>query len=262
MIPTNYILDWRRAVPWTGSQVEQDLVLCRALVALYQHPLLAEQLAFRGGTAMHKLVFSPPARYSEDLDFVQRDAGPIGPMMNAVRTQLDPWLGKPKYAQTDGRATFIYRFMSEMPPVAPLRLKVEINTREHTSEQGLVRRPFAVESPWFAGTADILTYSADELFASKVRALYQRKKGRDLFDLWLALSQRLIDARIVIACFQRLLAGDGLKVSKADVIANLVAKLIMPAFRCDIEPLISPDIEYRVEDAYQVVRTELLELLP
>jgi hypothetical protein len=52
--------------PWPQlSQVEQDLIICRALVDLYSHPLLAENLAFRGGTALFKLHLLP-ARYSED----------------------------------------------------------------------------------------------------------------------------------------------------------------------------------------------------
>jgi len=51
--------------------------MSRALVEIYQDPLLADALVFRGGTALHKLLLSPTARYSEDLDFVQRESAPV-----------------------------------------------------------------------------------------------------------------------------------------------------------------------------------------
>ena len=56
MISAAFITAWSQAHPWsTSAQVEQDLVLSRALVAIYQDPLLADALIFRGGTALHKL---------------------------------------------------------------------------------------------------------------------------------------------------------------------------------------------------------------
>ena len=134
MIPRDYITEWRATAPWVQDfQVEQDLVICRSLVEIFSHPLLHDALAFRGGTALYKLHLRPPARYSGDIDLVQTKAEPAGPMMQALRGILDPWLGKPRYKQTEGRVTFVYRFDSEdLPPVA-LRLKVETNTREHFS---------------------------------------------------------------------------------------------------------------------------------
>ena len=56
MIPQAYITEWSNFVPWqSNEQVEQDLVICRALVAIFQDSFLADNLAFRGGTALHKL---------------------------------------------------------------------------------------------------------------------------------------------------------------------------------------------------------------
>ena len=64
MIKERYIKAWAEEHPWKRSeQVEQDLMLSRALVAIYSDPFLAERLAFRGGTALHKLYFSPQVRY-------------------------------------------------------------------------------------------------------------------------------------------------------------------------------------------------------
>jgi hypothetical protein len=53
MSPRDYITEWRKEAPWVAdAQVEQDLVISRALVAIFPHPLLAGSLAFRGGTAL------------------------------------------------------------------------------------------------------------------------------------------------------------------------------------------------------------------
>ncbi len=79
MIPRDYITEWRAEAPWVqDSQVEQDLVISRALVEIFSHPLLSESLAFRGGTALYKLHIRPAARYSEDIDLVQIEAEPAG----------------------------------------------------------------------------------------------------------------------------------------------------------------------------------------
>ncbi len=95
MIPLDYITAWRVNAPWPQlSQIEQDLIICRALVELYSHPVVAKNLAFRGGTALFKLHLLP-ARYSEDIDLVQMQAGPIGPIIDAVQEKINPWLGIP-----------------------------------------------------------------------------------------------------------------------------------------------------------------------
>jgi predicted nucleotidyltransferase component of viral defense system len=87
MIPQAYITAWRQKAPWQENfQVEQDLVIERALMAIYNDEYLRSRLAFRGGTALHKLYLSPAARYSEDIDLVQITAEPFGPVL--VRPSL------------------------------------------------------------------------------------------------------------------------------------------------------------------------------
>ncbi len=181
LIPRDFITEWRHNAPWAeDAQVEQDLIISRALVDIFNHSVLSPNLAFRGGTALFKLYLDP-VRYSEDIDLVQVKEGPIGPVMNGIREVLNPWLGDPSWEQTEGRVTFRYRFESE--DGLPLRLKVEINSREHFCLYGYKEHLFSVESRWFRGSAKILTYELEELLGTKLRALYQRRKGRDLFDL-------------------------------------------------------------------------------
>jgi predicted nucleotidyltransferase component of viral defense system len=217
---------------------------------------------FRGGTALNKLFLKPPSRYSEDLDFVQTSAGPIGSLMKALREVLDPWLGKPSYKRGPGRVNMVYRFTSEIEPVRSGRIKIEINTREHFSVHQLERVPHRVESRWFAGEAPILTYSLDELLGTKLRALYQRKKGRDLFDLATALAKRLATPRRIVECFQHYMEREGKKVSRAEFEANLHAKVSDGQFTADIGPLLPPGVRYDADDAHERVGRQIIALLP
>jgi len=178
VIPWAHIVGWRNSAPWISqAQVEQDLILSRALVAIFQESFLADQLAFRGGTALHKLYFNPPRRYSEDIDLVQIKPGGIGPIIDGIQRVLGPFLRKPRRNQSEGSVHLIYRMESEGPPAISMRLKVEINTREHFSVEGFRNVPFSVDSRWFQGSCEITSYTLEELLGTKTRALYQRRKG-------------------------------------------------------------------------------------
>ena len=259
MIPRANVTAWRRVAPWPeDAQVEQDLVLSRAIVELFRRPAIAEQVAFRGGTALHKLFFHPPGRYSEDLDLVQRQARPIGPLIDEVRSLLDPWLGRPLTRAGHGRFTLVYRFDTTFAPVVTQRVKIELNTREHFAVWGHVTRPFAVRNPWFDGEAEVVTYRFPELLATKLRALYQRKKGRDLFDLELALAHSEFDASELVAAFEQYLQFGGTPVSRAQLEANMAGKLEDPAFGGDVAPLLRTGLAHDPAAAWARVHAALV----
>lgn len=182
--------------------------------------------------------------------------------MDTIRRRLDPWLGKSQWKQGHGRVTLYYRFMSEMEPVTSMRLKLEINTREHFSALGLVKRRIDLDSRWFSGGAEITTYEIDELLGTKLRALYQRKKGRDLFDLWTASRQLSVDPKRVVECFRRYIEHDDLRISRAEFEANLRNKLADPGFGRDIEPLLATGVLWNQETAAEYVLHEIAPLLP
>jgi len=260
MISGAYIKEWRQKVPWShNDQVEQDLIVCRALVEIFSHPDLADKLAFRGGTALFKLHL-PPVRYSEDIDLVQVHPGPIGPVMDALQEKLNPWLGHPKRKRSEGRVTLTYRVASEEG--VPLKLKVEINSREHFTVLGFEKRVFAVDSRWFSGSASILTYHLDELLGTKVRALYQRKKGRDLFDLWASFDTVTVRPEPVVQCFLHYMDQEGHKVSRAEFEQNISEKLSDPRFIADIGPLVVADSGFDFPGAADFVLKRLATLIP
>lgn len=263
MIPQRYILEWQQIAPWTNdAQVEQDLVISRALVEIFQSPLLQRSLAFRGGTALHKLYISPQVRYSEDIDLVQITSEPIKPILVELRKCLN-FLGiKRTVKQHIHNNTIVYRFESEIPPIVSLRLKIEINTREHFNVLGLQQFPFSVVNEWFTGEAELTTYSLEELLGTKLRALYQRRKGRDLFDLYWAITNCSVEDDKILACYKRYMTFVVDKVpTQKQVLQNLEEKMQDHEFLSDMQAIIRPGIDYTEEEAWKVVRARLIEHL-
>lgn len=262
MIPKAHIVAWRQFAPWVSdAQVEQDLIISRAIVAVFEHDGLANQLSFRGGTALHKLYCAPARRYSEDIDLVQIKAGPIGFILDTLQEKLNIFLGIPKRKQTEDAVTLNYRMESEGPPIVPMRLKIEIHTREHEAYLGLQKKAFSLESPWFRGKCRITTYKLEELLATKLRALYQRRKGRDLFDLWLGLTYGKADAAMVVNTFKKYMKAEGNKVGRKDFEENLNDKMKHPAFSNDLRTLLSSNVYYDDKEAFDLVFREIVSKL-
>lgn len=265
MIPQVDILNWYENAPWSlDAQVEQDLVLSRALIALYSHPTIQKKLAFRGGTALQKLFFKKQLRYSEDLDFVQIESGGIGEILDALRETLDPWLGKPKRKQNFGRVTLLYKFETEIEPISTMRVKVEINTREHFSLFGLIEKNYVVKNKWFSGEAKIKTYFLEEMLGTKLRALYQRRKGRDLFDLTTAFLYLDPDPDKIIRAFSTYMSFVDAKVSRAEFEENFSKKLNDAAFVKDINALLPRENREQLNyyDYGKLIREKLITRLP
>ena len=142
MIPSAYIQAWRASAPWPDTgQVEQDLIICRALCDLFNAPVLKGRIAFRGGTAINKLLFRQPLRYSEDIDLVQTRPEPIGATVDAIRDTLS-WLGKCRRDQAGHSMHMVFKFTPEADTQTTLKIKVEINTREHACSLGVRPYPF------------------------------------------------------------------------------------------------------------------------
>jgi len=262
VIPKADIVAWHQFVPWvTDAQVEQDLIISRALVAIFQSSFLAERLAFRGGTALHKFYFDIPRRYSEDIDLVQIIPAPIGQVIDTLQELLNGFLGAPRRKQTEQSVILTYRMEPEGPPVVRMRLKVEINTREHFAVEGYRKQPFAVQSRWFQGRCEITTYVLEEMLATKLRALYQRRKGRDLFDLWLGITEGKADAGKVIQIFKHYMENEGQTIDSIRYEKNLQEKMRHKGFLSDLNPLLPADATYNIQEAYAFIKNEIVDKL-
>jgi len=261
MIPKIYITQWKKNAPWNNDyQVEQDLVIERALVEIFSDSELKEQLAFRGGTALHKLFLKPQARYSEDIDLVQIKKGSIGDILTFIREKLE-FLGTAKYNASIHNATLVYRFKSEAEPVVTLKLKIEINTREHYAVFGYKHYAYDIKSEWFRKNCKLTSYSVEELLSTKLRALYQRRKGRDLFDLYYAYQKLEPDSMKIIEGFKEYLSNDGLSVTSKEYAANMEDKILDSDFIGDTVALLRTEIEYDAKIAWGLVKRKLIEKL-
>jgi predicted nucleotidyltransferase component of viral defense system len=262
MIPERAIIEWGKFVPWIKEiTVEQDLIICRALVAIYSDEFLSSHLAFRGGTALHKLYLSPQPRYSEDIDLVQIQPENVGVILDKLREVLS-FLGKPVIKQKHNNNTLVFKTDATFPPIIPIRLKVEINCKEHFTVLDLVKIPFKVKNQWFNGSCEITTYKLDELVGTKLRALYQRKKGRDLFDLWKALENPSLNTENVVKCYRKYIEfSDGESPTQSVYIANMEEKMQEEIFLNDTQALLRPTLTFNPQEAYEIVKRELIEKL-
>lgn len=260
MIAKPHITKWQKNAPWKDfAQVEQDLIISRVLVDIFSDDFLREHLAFRGGTALHKLYLSPAPRYSEDIDLVQIKAGPIKPIMERL-TEVITFFEEDRKIQNKGHGIkVLYRFSSEYEGIR-MRLKLEINCWEHFNVLGLVDFPFEVKSEWFSGKCHIKTYHINELLGTKLRALYQRSKGRDLFDLDYARKHIGLNIPELLRCFREYMRFSNGKrpPSKKEFLRNIELKEEDINFRGDMEALLRAGIAYDPEEAFSWLKLEVI----
>lgn len=107
---------------------------------------------------------------------------------------------------------------------------------------GLVKVPFKVESSWFKGSCDITTYQLEELLGTKLRALYQRRKGRDLYDLHKAfVAKENLNIEHLIKCYLEYMQFSvGSSPSQREFMDNMELKMKDHEFLGDITALLRP----------------------
>lgn len=261
MIPKPFIAKWQEYAPWSEfNQIEQDLIISRTLVEIFNDEYLRDHLAFRGGTALHKLYLNPAPRYSEDIDLVQIKKGPIKPILERL-DKVITFFEEERRTQVRGHgAKAMYRFTSEYDNIR-MRLKIEINCREHFKVMNWVYHPFKVKNEWFSDETEIRTYNIEELLGTKLRALYQRNKGRDLFDLYYSKQNIKLDYKSIIDCFKKYItfATGKRHPSKKEFLLNIENKEVNAEFIGDIEAILRPDINYNRDKAFNWLKKDLIE---
>ncbi len=258
MIPARAITYWSAGAPWpTRTQVEQDLLLSRIICEIANDAYLGQELVFRGGTCFHKLHIHPARRYSEDLDYVRSTGGGIKEFTTAI-IDLGEALGfKVKTRIGTNPKAYLITASDEG---LPMRIKVEVNTRERSPVDPVQLIPYNVASPWWNGQAQVRTFSTRELIATKIRALYQRKKSRDVFDLWLALTELGLTGQDIIAAFEPYHPPS---LTAKSAVNNLRNKLNDEEFRHDLDSFVANTPEgYELDSAAELVIAEVLAKLP
>jgi predicted nucleotidyltransferase component of viral defense system len=272
------VLSHQSEVPWPSlRQVEQDLLLCRAVAAIFNDAFLKLQVAMRGGTLLHKVQLAPAARFSEDIDLVACGDRPEDHIRKALRRVLSGVLGTPKASVWDAIALTVrnvvrpsrvlrmtYGLPSVSVPGAVLEVKIEVNVTERFSHRPLLGIPFEFPFRGKVISTRINGYDIHEMLGTKLRALFQRRRGRDLFDLYWALEHSIppVDPALVIESFLHYLRKEGTVAGRQDFIDSLDVHLADPGFRSDTDNLLRKGIDYDSRQAGRDIQTRLLSLLP
>jgi predicted nucleotidyltransferase component of viral defense system len=178
--------------------IEKDYLLGWLLAGIAAHPALARTWVFKGGTCLRKCYYET-FRFSEDLDFTVTPGGPDDPDdLRQVFGQIAEWLREEsgieltvddaafRWRQNKrGKPTTQGRIAYRGPNPQPVLPKVKLDI---TADEVLVDRPVLRPIGHQYGDAPlpgggVLCYSITELFAEKLRALAQRCRPRDLYDV-------------------------------------------------------------------------------
>jgi predicted nucleotidyltransferase component of viral defense system len=286
VIPRHEIAAWRAHAAWrTDAQVEQDLLLSRAMAAIFADDFLASQVAMRGGTVLHKVHLAPAARYSEDIDLVLVGGRPVSHVRKALARVLRPVLGEPALnvldtfqlavrnaVQPSQVARMVYRYRPTVAPPAEMKIKVEVNYSECDPCYAVVDLPYHPPLPELEAPVTLRSYELDEMLGTKLRALLQRTQGRDLFDIHRACVRSdehaaaggpaLVDPDRVVASFRLYMQMEGSRVFRADFERALAQKLASRLFRGDMTRVLPPGVEFDVDAAADSLRSLFLARLP
>jgi predicted nucleotidyltransferase component of viral defense system len=272
------VLEHQANVPWPKlRQVEQDLLLCRAMAALFNDKFLHSQVAMRGGTLLHKIHLTPPSRYSEDIDLVAIGDRPEEHIKRAINRVLADVLDRPTRSLWGAAAMAIrnlskpsrlLRMTYSIQPVCesgpPLIIKIETNVTERKPHRAIQKIPF--EFPFQGKTVKTMLngYDIHEVLGTKLRALFQREAGRDLFDLYWALTKTTapVNPAAIIESFQYYVRQEGAVAGRAEFTALLQSRLTNRGFCTDMEHLLRVGLTYDPQQAGEYIQIHLLNLLP
>lgn len=175
--------------------VEKDYVLGWVLWGIGTEPVLAERWIFKGGTCLKK-CYIETYRFSEDLDFSVLNGGPIAPddvgpavermlVRVAEESGLDFRVMAPRFRARPGGAstegTVYYRGPRGAQNAASIKL--DLTAAEVVVESPVLREVAHPYTDGFPSTNQVRCYSAEELFAEKLRAMAERSRPRDLYDI-------------------------------------------------------------------------------
>lgn len=257
MIDRPALIAWRAKAPWPDRvQIEQDLLLSRLMIEIARDEVLGPELAMRGGTCLHKLHLPAPLRYSEDLDYVRCTHTGIKPYTQALAKLAEKIGLTVASRQRSGQMVHVYLDAQPTEGIGRIRIKIELNITETKPLLPRETVHHSVSTSWWTGEADILTFQPAELLATKLRALYQRSKGRDLFDLWLGLTTLKADPEQIIAGLHHYMHNAAF--SFPELRNNLTAKLANQSFLHDLDTLLaSTPPEYEPMAAADILMREL-----
>jgi predicted nucleotidyltransferase component of viral defense system len=199
LIDRREILEIAEQTSLTPHVVEKDYVLGWILAGIYAHEELAENWLFKGGTCLKKCFFET-YRFSEDLDFTLRNEAHIEEgFLKRVFGEVGAWI----YDETgievpaNQQEFDIYRNprgtiscqgkISYKGPVSSThslpRIRLDLTADERVVLPPVTAEIFHPYSDAPEEGIEVLAYDYVEAFAEKFRALCERARPRDLYDV-------------------------------------------------------------------------------
>ena len=199
MIPKQEIMALAAELQLQAHVVEKDYALGWFLAGIAAHPVIGPRWVFKGGTCLKKCYFET-YRFSEDLDFTLQDAEHLDETFLAeVFAEISDWVYDACGLQLPPEARKFEVFTNPRGSTSaqgrdgyrgplgragdPPRIKLDLATDE-VLVLSPVQRP--VHHPYSdlpEGGIHVLSYSFEEVFAEKMRALAERQRPRDLYDV-------------------------------------------------------------------------------
>lgn len=274
------VLAHQYSVPWPELyQIEQDLLLSLAMRGIFSDAFLRTQVAMRGGTVLHKVHLAPAARYSEDIDLVVFGDRPEEHVRRALMRVLRPILGREQSwawtylklaVRNATQKSRILRCIYKVPSVAELgrtlTIEVETNVSERAPHLDLMHPQFEFTFRDEALATPLISFHLNEMLATKMRALFQRRKGRDLFDLHAAFSRgdpSVVSVNTVIAAFQHYMRAEKTRVPRSEFIEHLHDCLSdRTGFCTDLDGLLRQGEDWDAQAAGTFIEQQVLAHLP
>ena len=261
MIDRREILSTAGNLGLLPGTVEKDYVLGWLLAGICSHPTIAPKWVFKGGTCLKKCYFET-YRFSEDLDFTVIDETQLNAdSLTGVFRDISAWIYEKSgitfpydkirfevFQNNRGRLAAEGR-ISYRGPIAPSardlpRIKLDLTTDEILALPPVNHSVLHTYSDAPGQGIVVQCYGYEEVFAEKVRALAERARPRDLYD--------------VINLFRQ----DGFRPASATVREIVAKKCIFKEIPFPTMETLSPLKEQLVEDWVAMLRHQLPALLP
>lgn len=237
---------------------EKNYVNSWILWAIYTSAY-GENLLFKGGTALNKLYFPETWRYSEDLDLGVDGAyrGSEEELATALddaarRSGIDFEVTQHREMQNDGYPTHYVDIDVQYTAVLGHKntTSVDVMVDDYVAFGSVEHVHQYEDVPEFTVTA----YSLEEIFAEKLRALYQRTRARDYYDLYRMVSEAEVDDSVIRPAFERKCEHENLDIDLQDGLPGEKREEIRAGWQRTLPDLVSdlPEFEpvYDALEAY------------
>ncbi len=240
--------------------LEKVFRLSDLLYLIYENEFLGRRLAIKGGTAINFIYFKMP-RLSVDIDFNFVSDENREDMLKA-REDIDKSLTKIlrmegyDIEKVQPYALLQYNLKYKNTAGNADRIKIEINFMERVPVFEIIKKKIMIlEKPEFK----VRTYMLEELFATKLRALFMRAAARDLFDVYMLLESDLeFDKTMLKKCFifYFCLADDFRKIS-----TERISKIDQNDIKKFLLPLMEKGTKIDIDNAGEKIKAFASELI-